>query len=420
MSDTAGYDESCTDQWKDQLDMDKLCGPVSSQETCWLCENFTAWNQVMSALGLGLEESMPGMLLLRCSFDVKAESERLATTRQASFLASWLLFHHPCIQELIFVAIDGSDEERTSLAQQLLADNSYDRVRLGPWTEPYLRVLSPVLASCRSSVEQIFLPDIGELSLDSVTVLCNALASCKRVKHLIVAVRQEPDARVALLCDTLKNNRYIERLNIEIENADSAKEILCALTVNAAVTFLDITLRVTANEESTKAFSDMLSRNDAITSMSVWLEGEDAQHFLDSIAKAMARNKFIVSFISRVDCRIYVPYSILESVRRNKCSLNRAVERRVDRRGAECFELFVGRPCMMSQVSEVAGITDEEARLKVVAAEHLLREKYFVLTGIVRSSVVCWPAVATQIDALNSDCWQAIARYLRLNDVCFQ
>ncbi|KAH7940073.1 hypothetical protein HPB52_020801 [Rhipicephalus sanguineus] len=314
--------------------------------------------------------------------------------------------------------------KETSLARQLLADDSYDRVRLGPWTEPYLRVLSPVLASCRSSAEQIFLPDIGELSLDSVTVLCNALASSKRVKHLIVAVRQEPDARVALLCDTLKNNRYIERLNIEIEKTDSAKEILCALTVNAAVTFLDITLREAANEETTKAFSDMLSRNDAITSMSVWLEGEDAQHFLDSIARAMARNRFIVSFISRVDCRIYVPCSILESVRRNKCSLNRAVEfalqRRVDRRGAECFELFVGRPCMINQVTEVAGITDEEARLKVVAAEHLLREKYFVLTGIVRRSVVCWPADATQIDALNSDCWRAIARYLRLNDVCIQ
>ncbi|KAL1478011.1 hypothetical protein MTO96_035297, partial [Rhipicephalus appendiculatus] len=38
MSDTAGYDESCADQWKSRLDMDKPCGMVRSKETCWLCD----------------------------------------------------------------------------------------------------------------------------------------------------------------------------------------------------------------------------------------------------------------------------------------------------------------------------------------------------------------------------------------------
>ncbi|KAL1445344.1 hypothetical protein MTO96_045077 [Rhipicephalus appendiculatus] len=245
--------------------------------------------------------------------------------------------------------IDGASEvERTSLAQQLLADGCYDRVRLGPWTEPYLRIIAPVLASSLSSAEQIFLPDISALSLDSVTALCNTLPSNRCVSHLMVAVRQEPDAKVALLCEMLKKNRYIERLNIEIEKADSAKEILRALTANAAVNFLYINLQGAANDDTMEAFSGMLSSNKAITDMSVWLEGENAPKFLDSIAKAMSHNRRIISFISRVDCRINVPPSIRESVRRNQCSLNRAVEfvleRREDRRGAECFELFVRTP----------------------------------------------------------------------------
>ncbi|KAL1466469.1 hypothetical protein MTO96_042715 [Rhipicephalus appendiculatus] len=114
----------------------------------------------------------------------------------------------------------------------------------------------------------------------------------------------------------------------------------------------------------------------------------------------------------------------MESVRRNQCSLNRAVEfvlqRRNDRRGAECFELFVGTPCMMTQLTAVAGIGDVEAGLKVVAAKHRIQENYFVLTGIVRRHVVCWPADVKQIDALNPACWRAIASFLRLTDVFSQ
>ncbi|KAL1478013.1 hypothetical protein MTO96_035299 [Rhipicephalus appendiculatus] len=685
MSDTAGYDASCVDEWKRRLDMDKLCGMVSSKQTCWLCDDLTAWNREMRPLGLELEESRPGMFLLRCSFDTKADSEQVNTFRQASFLASWLLCHHPCIQEvnvrcpfsvnpsveerpfqiqlrppssavttrrlrglyisetcsarldirdldvvigletlyinvdrinqhlaaqidvlmehngatlkkvdiweygrtgnrltkfeslvacecltlmspisegriphidtmvqlfsvsttlkevtaqeiyqvdlaiiaealatnrtleklsldvgkcasvvqlfrslevnnslkdlslwhyvrlsttdaqavasalvsnstltslhmgvydsavggmqqlsqalaknctlhslsleysgipmsevstlcralrvnramktLQFFIDDSTEEERTSLAQQLLADDCYDRVRLGPWTEPYLRILSPVLASPGSSAEQILLPDID-------------------VSYLIVEVRQEPDAKVALLCEMLKKNRCIKCLSIRIQKADSAKEIWRALTANAAVNFLCISMPAAACEEATEAFSDMLSRNNAITGMSMLLKGENDLKFMDSTAKAMSRNRRIVSFSSQFDCRIYVPFSIRESVRRNQCSLNRAVEfvlnRRDDRRGAECFELFVGTPCMMTQLTTVGGIADVEARLKIVAAKHRIQDNYFVLTGIVRRHMVCWPADVKEIDALNAACWRAIASFLRLTDVCFQ
>ncbi|KAH7939323.1 hypothetical protein HPB52_010884 [Rhipicephalus sanguineus] len=372
MADPACHNESCAYQWKSQLDMDKPCGAVSSEETCWLCHDLTAWNRVMNVLALVLEESRPGMLLLRCSVEKKPDSEQVTAARQASFLASWLLRHHP------------------------------------------------LLASSQSRAEQIVLPDIGELSLDSVSAIFNALALNKRVNHLDIAVKQEPDARVALLCETLKKNGSMKHFTIVIENVDSGTEILRALAANAAVSFLYITLRMVAIEKTTEAFSDMLSRNNAITSIVVDLYGEGAQQFLDLIVKAMSGNKLIVSFISRVGYYTYVPTSILESVRRNKCALNRAVEfvlqRRDDRRGGECFELFAGRPCLTTHLIEVAGITDADAQLKVVAAEHRIQEKYFILTDIVRHSMVCWPAGVTQFDALNRDCCRAISRYLRLTD----
>ncbi|KAH7939843.1 hypothetical protein HPB52_018105 [Rhipicephalus sanguineus] len=55
----------------------------------------------MSVLGLALDEWMPGLLLLWCSFDRKAGSERVTAVREASFLASCLLRHHPYIEEVL-------------------------------------------------------------------------------------------------------------------------------------------------------------------------------------------------------------------------------------------------------------------------------------------------------------------------------
>ncbi|KAL1487037.1 hypothetical protein MTO96_008341 [Rhipicephalus appendiculatus] len=606
MSDTAGYDVLCMDQWKCRLDMDQPCGMVSFEETCWLCDNLTAWNRAMSALGLTLEEPRPGTLRLRCLLDAEADVERVTTTRQASFLASWLLCHHPCIQEVTLsrsgrvnppveeppfqiylrpqlstvasrrlrslhlrdiiiarleligleavigletldIKVDEIDQHFADKIDVLMEHNRATLKKVGIWevsnTRCRLAMVESLVACERlalcSNVMEGRMPEmdamvhlmrvsttlkeviakplyqadlsliaealetnrtltklllyaedcasivnlfrslelnnnledlslcgfvrfnaqavasavmnnsrlrslyievsVGEegnirhlsealsqnstlhsltlhyagISMSEVSALCKALRVNKTLKtlqlevmnstpeertflarqlladdcydrvrlrgwgwtpdlsqhpvtssgifaeqrrrdlyarycYLEVAVKQEPDARVALLCEALKKNRHIKRLRMWIENVDSANEIFRALTVNAAVTFLDITLRVAANEETMEAFSDMLSRNKAITGMSVRLKRKNAEQFLDSVARAMSRNRLIVSFMNYWKLRDHVPSSILESVRRNQCSLNRAVEfvlqRRDDRRGAECFELFVRNP----------------------------------------------------------------------------
>ncbi|KAL1477910.1 hypothetical protein MTO96_035373 [Rhipicephalus appendiculatus] len=77
--------------------------------------------------------------------------------------------------------VRGSEEERTSLARQLFEDKCYDRVQLGRWTEPYLRVLAPVLASSQACTRELWLSDICELAHESVCALFTALASNKKV-----------------------------------------------------------------------------------------------------------------------------------------------------------------------------------------------------------------------------------------------
>ncbi|KAL3194654.1 hypothetical protein MRX96_046012, partial [Rhipicephalus microplus] len=155
----------------------------------------------------------------------------------------------------------------TSLARQLLEDGSYDRVQLGHWTEPFLRVLSPVLASSEAGTRELCLPDIGEFSHDSATALFTALESNRKITSLEIAVAIEPDARVILLCETLKTNQFIKFLNIGMYKVNSLNKILRALTVNRAITELQMVLQVAPVEEMATAFSDMLLRNNAITSI---------------------------------------------------------------------------------------------------------------------------------------------------------
>ncbi|KAH6931158.1 hypothetical protein HPB50_022589 [Hyalomma asiaticum] len=122
---------------------------------------------------------------------------------------------------------------RKSLARRWVEDECYDRVHLGPWTEPSVGVLLRALASSKAGAKALWLADIGQLSHDGATLLSVAVASDK-VSRLTLAVKHVPDDRVAHLCEVLKRNRSIERLRIELENGDSAKDILRALAVNAA------------------------------------------------------------------------------------------------------------------------------------------------------------------------------------------
>ncbi|KAH7940028.1 hypothetical protein HPB52_020415 [Rhipicephalus sanguineus] len=369
------------------------------------CEGMQLWSQALS------KNCTLHVLILSCWSVPIAEVSVLCKALRVN----------KTLKALRLLGVDATNEERTSLARQLLADECYDRVVLGAWTEPCLRILSPVLASPKKSAQMILLPPIGELSLDIVKVLFNDLASNRRVKRLSVCVEHDPDTRVALVCEALKKNRFIQLLHLTVSNGNSANEILRALSLNTGIRQLEMCLEVPPADETMAALSGMLLHNKGITSISALLYHEEGRKFLDSLAQGMSGNRLILDFRCCSSDGINVPCTVLDSVRRNKAALNRAVEfvlrHREDRRGAECFELFVGRSCLMTHLTEVSGLSYVQARHEVGAAEHRLREKYFVLTGIVGRSVSCWPADSTQIDALNADCWRSLASYLRISDV---
>ncbi|KAL1478606.1 hypothetical protein MTO96_034959 [Rhipicephalus appendiculatus] len=87
-------------QWKRQLDLDRPCGAVSSDETCWLCHECTAWNTVIQALDMELAVTKSGTLRLQSVPYEKVDRPPLIIAQETARFASLLLSHHTCIQEL--------------------------------------------------------------------------------------------------------------------------------------------------------------------------------------------------------------------------------------------------------------------------------------------------------------------------------
>ncbi|KAL1480970.1 hypothetical protein MTO96_050588 [Rhipicephalus appendiculatus] len=222
--------------------------------------------------------------------------------------------------------IIGSDEERISLARQLLQHACYERVQLWDLSaEPYLRVLSPELASSAAGISDLWLSDICELSHETISVLFNALATSKKINRLTFDVFREYDHGVALLCKTLKNNRSIQSLRIRIFRGNATNEILRALAVNTSITELNMELHNPA-EETWAVFSDMLSRNNVITSISVEFTRDDPQQFLEAYAQGLSSNRRILNVGYCVPGGTYIPPSLWVPVRRNRAALNRAMD----------------------------------------------------------------------------------------------
>ncbi|KAH9367030.1 hypothetical protein HPB48_022815 [Haemaphysalis longicornis] len=174
--------------------------------------------------------------------------------------------------------------------------------------------------------------------------------------------------------------------------------------------------------ETATALSYLLAHNKTATKFYFAAFTSLSSEFVEEFSQGMLQNRTIVKFgLSRNLICDDSSFPFFEAVRRNRGALNRAVDFVVspslDRQCAEGFDIFAERPCLLKHLTKVTGKTEPEALLAVAAAKRYLRDNYLLITGIVRHSVTCHPAEATQVDALNKDCWLAIVRHLEVADV---
>ncbi|XP_077549018.1 uncharacterized protein LOC144162388 isoform X2 [Haemaphysalis longicornis] len=498
-----------TDTWEGQLNFSRGCtGP---EQRCWLCTELTPWNQEMHRLGFELVERRPGKLCLRSvkhRYGGDIDWDWPTNVGKASFLVSWLLQYHPCIDELklgysvylgfrmkalpfpislrptagsdcrrtlrglelqqtasaCFETIAGASRacfelvdldavcglerlkltyayvnpkfaaelakllrrnassiKRATLARQLAQDECYNRLHL-TWTEADLPGVTAALTSPLAVIEEFRLPYICHFSTTGLRPLFDALASSKCVRILVVCIKEDPGEKGRALCEMLKVNRSIKFLFLAIDH-DGYKfveDVSHALTVNASITKIVLSIGHIRNSRTATALSYILVRNKTAAKFFLHSPKTVYSEFVEEVSWALQQNKTIVKFGSARNCfDEEESFPFFEAVRRNRGALNRAVDFVVspslDRQCVEGFELFSGRPCLLKHLKKVTGKTEPEAKL--AAAEYYRRDNYLLIAGIVRHSLKCHPAEGTQVDALNKDCWQAIARHLKVTDV---
>ncbi|XP_077541546.1 uncharacterized protein LOC144153731 [Haemaphysalis longicornis] len=376
----------------------------------------------------GAEISELSLLLLAAALRANATLESLHISSEMLPMNGALalceaLRTNKTLKELLFTGFKWPQTSRSAVARQLAQDDLYGRVQL-PWSEPDLPGLTAALSSSLAGIEKLHLPDIRNLSVAGLKQLFDTLASNTCVRTLGVRIGGEPGEKGRALCEVLRANKTIECLDIVIDR-DGGKfvdEVSRALAENAGVTKMLLGIDHIRKFETATALAHLLAHNKTATKFFFGSTTSLYREFVEEFSKGMLQNKTIVKFgLARKLLCDEASFAFFEAVRGNQGALNRAVdfvvEPSLDRRCAEGFERFSGRPCLLKLLKKAAGKEEPEALLGIAAAERYLRDNFLLITGIVRHSVRCHPAQCTQADALNSDCWHEIVRHLRVADV---
>ncbi|KAK8757200.1 hypothetical protein V5799_000097 [Amblyomma americanum] len=327
------------------------------------------------------------------------------------------------LKKLTFLDFKASKQERKSLAKQLVESECYDRVQL-PWVAADMPGLLAALTSSLEFPEELCLPDVQHLPEKDLQLLFDAVACNKHVHTLRARFEGNLGKRGTLLSEMLKANRSIKCLDIDIENDSGTivHNVLHALAGNKSIIEVMIGIRTIGQYKTAEDICYFLAHNKTATKFFLSSMTCFYDEFVMWFAKGLWQNKRIVEFgLFRNLLCDQSSFLVWESLRRNKGFLNFAVEfailPRADRQYAEAFELFWGKPCLLSHLIKVTGKTEAEALQALTSAEHFLQDNYLVITGVIRNSLKCHLGNGTQVEKLNGDCWRAIVRHLNLTDV---
>lgn len=303
------------------------------------------------------------------------------------------------------------------------ADKRYGRIQM-TWCDVDIPPLSAAVARGSDSPTELHL--CYELDEESVCALFENLATNTRVVVLKMEVVQRSRQAVHALCSALLQNQSIRRLEVTYVQDDGSDCGLLSLVAKALVfnnTVTDIAMRSEITSlRSIKSIAFLLSKSTRITKLALNINDVFPIKRLAILSRGLTKNKNVLEFPlpepSSANC---VTRRVLNALRRNACLQNSAIrfatKQRQDRRAAQAFEELDGSPSFLAQVMEVTGQSEAEVRSTALSARHYIQSNYFLLVGVVRESVACYPSTSVQLGDLNQDCLDSIVKHLKLSDV---
>lgn len=330
------------------------------------------------------------------------------------------------LKRAVFDRVHGSEQERATLSFRLAKVKAYSRVQMN-WLEPDFAQLSAVVALNSESPTELHLCHANDVKEESLVAILENVATNERIRFLKVALDASDRRAADALCTALSSNRSVRVLEIEIYDTSDGGllgRISRALVTNSMLSELKMDASM-ISMSSIKGIAFLLSRSTSIVKFALKSFPALTTRSLSFLSRALAKNRTVVD--GTLDTAVEVnrvSFHILNALRRNTGLLNSAVSfvtrERLDRRAAEAFEELSEKSSLIPQVARVTGQTEEQARTSVLSALLYIQSNYLRITGIIRDTVVCYPGVGTQVDALNHECWCAITCYLKVSDVIFE
>ncbi|KAL1440961.1 hypothetical protein MTO96_009007 [Rhipicephalus appendiculatus] len=326
-------------------------------------------------------------------------------------------------RSVVLGPISSSRQQRMELSHELSQHECHDRIAL-PWKEADLTPLTMALQADAQSLQELDLRNLVGVCVSLSCSLFDALASNTTVRVLKLETRDYDCRQGDALRNALISNRSIKSLQLEncmytTYESPIISDVCKALLVNETVVQLSL-LVCEMGVRTSKLFARMLGQNRTLTSITLrcqLLQGKRGE----IISRGLLQNNTVTSFVSPYLPRNRASLRIREVIGRNIGLLNLAVKfvmrTNLTKRSAKAFEAVRGASSLVSQLSEVTGKSEQEALAAIEAADRYIRSHYLYLTGIVEFSVECHPSTQTQVDALNDDCWEAIAQFLTVSDV---
>ncbi|KAL1474010.1 hypothetical protein MTO96_038302 [Rhipicephalus appendiculatus] len=279
-------------------------------------------------------------------------SSRESLYYRGIFVLCSSLAQNKTLKKLTLGEFGATEQGREALAQMLATNDSYGRVQL-PWAKADINGLWNVLISPTACPKEVSLRNIHRLSKEDLGLLFDAIASSEHVRTLRTSWEGDVWAQGAAFCEMLKSNRSIRTLDIIIGrgNANLIHDVFHALAENKGIAKVMFGTKAIESNETVTDISYFLAHDKTATAFYMTtMHHSLSAEFVEEFSKGMWQNRLIVDF--KVNGNLIHDdgtFAVFEAVRRNKATLNRAVDfivlHKADRECAEAFELFSEDSC---------------------------------------------------------------------------
>lgn len=304
--------------------------------------------------------------------------------------------------------------------EALSSNRSLEGVELSVWCTTAMQQLSWALRLNQTLRHLSLCTYVSEIDL-----LFRALAENKSVEvfelHCYMSVN-DGKAFMTLL-ETTKTIHSVTLSN-RVSNT-CLLHLVRGLTANTSIWHFRIAsfnLRITV----CRAIAFMFHANSTLNCLVIDRANAD-EACLETLAEGLASNLAVQVFSLNYPPSSAGGFKISESLRRNISLMNRAMEfalnKAADRVAAEAFQIYGRSPLFVEELSKLVRPPKTfNARCLIREAERSVLRNFFVITGVVKTSLVCnrlpkRKRRRTQLDQLHVYCMDEILSYLKVSDV---